>query len=129
MMTTEKRLIISVVDDDESIRKVVSRIVKSDGLDVLTYGSAEEYLNNGGQGQSACLILDVHLPGLSGVDLQERLNRSDSRIPIIFISADADEQTREMTIRAGAIVFLRKPFSAASLLAAVRTTLRLTHDP
>ena len=125
MISTEKKLIVAVVDDDESIRKTVSSIVESDGLEVAAYGSAEEFLERGGPADSACLILDVHLPGISGVDLQELLNRSHSRIPIIFISADADEQTRERALRAGAAGFLSKPFSVSSLLDAVRRQLHV----
>lgn len=123
MISTEKKLLISVVDDDESMRKTVSRIVESDGLEVAAYGSAEEFLEGGSFGNSACLILDVNLPGISGVDLQELLNQSGGRIPVIFISADADEHTRERAMRAGAAGFLRKPFSVSTLLDAVRSTL------
>ncbi|HEY0377002.1 MAG TPA: response regulator [Pyrinomonadaceae bacterium] len=129
MITTEKRPFISVVDDDESVRKTVSRIMRAGGLEVLTYGSAEEFLANWGRAKSACLILDVNLPGISGVDLQEHLNQSDSRTPIIFISADADEPTRKRAVRAGAVEFLTKPFSAASLLDAVRSTLHASGNP
>jgi FixJ family two-component response regulator len=129
MTSKEKRLVISVVDDDESMRKTVSRIVKSDGLEVETYGSAEEFLEGRSLGNSACLILDVHLPGISGVDLQERLNRSDSRVPIIFISADADERTRERALRAGAVCFLSKPFSVSALLDAVRSSVHAHSNP
>ena len=128
MTSTEKRLVVSVVDDDESMRKTVARIVESGGLAVATYGSAEEFLANGHSHDSACLILDVHLPGISGVDLQERLNQSDSPVPVIFISADADELTRERALRAGAIRFLSKPFSVASLLDAVRSTVYACGD-
>ncbi len=129
MISTEKKLLVSIVDDDESIRKTVARIVESDGLEVATYGSAEEFLANGHSDDSACLILDVHLPGISGVDLQERLNQSDRSIPIIFISANADEQTREKALRAGAIRFLSKPFSVSSLLDALRSTMHARGNP
>ena len=129
MISKEKKVIVSVVDDDASIRKTVSRIVESDGLEVAAYGSAEELLDDGSLDNSACLILDVHLPGISGVDLQERLNRSDSRIPIIFISANADEQTRKRALRAGAIRFLSKPFSVFSLLDAIRSTVHANGNP
>ena len=120
--TGKKKFTVSVVDDDESVRRMISRIIKSDGLEVTAYDSAEEFLG-GGSDDSACLILDVHLPGISGVDLQERLHRADRPIPIIFISADADEQTRERAMRAGAAGFLGKPFSVLSLLNAVRATV------
>jgi FixJ family two-component response regulator len=129
MTSTESKLLVSVVDDDESMRKTVSRIVMSDGLEVVTYGSAEEFLERDGPQGSACLILDFNLPGISGVDLQERLNRSGSRIPIIFISADADDATREKALRAGAVGFLSKPFSISSLLNAVRSTLPAGGNP
>ena len=122
-------MFISVVDDDESMRRTVSRIVRSGGLEAVTYGSAEEFLERGGAVGSACLILDFNLPGISGVDLQERLNRSGSHVPIIFISADADEPTRERALRAGAVDFLSKPFSVSSLLDAVRSTLHAAGNP
>ncbi len=129
MALTENKMQISVVDDDESLRKTVSRIIRSGGLEPVTYCSAEEFLERSGQDRSVCLILDYNLPGISGVDLQERLNRSGSRIPIIFISADADELTREKALRAGAVRFLSKPFSVSSLLDAVRATLPAASNP
>ena len=129
MISTEKKLIVSVVDDDASVRRTISRIFESDGMEVTAYGSAEEFLGGGGPGDSACLILDVHLPGIGGVDLQESLNRADLSVPVIFISADADAQTCERAMRAGAVGFFSKPFSVSSLLAAVRSTIRADGEP
>ena len=123
MITARKKITVSVVDDDESVRRMISRVIESEGLKVTAYNSAEEFLG-GGPDDSACLILDVHLPGISGVDLQEHLHRADRPIPIIFVSADADERTRERVLRAGAAGFLGKPFSVSSLLNAVRATVK-----
>ena len=98
-------------------------MVTSDGMEVEAFGSAEEFLAGGDLQRSACLILDVNLPGMSGHDLQERLNRSGRSIPVIFMSALADELTRERSLKAGAVDFLSKPFGRAALLAAIRSAL------
>jgi FixJ family two-component response regulator len=115
------RTLISVVDDDKSMRRMLVRIIGSAGLDVEAFASAEELLESGHIGDSACLILDVRLPGINGFDLQGHLNATGYGVPIIFITTDPDEQLRERAMRAGAAGFFSKPFSNASFLEAVRT--------
>src|SRR4051794_19520929 len=102
-------IVIAVVDDDESVRKAIKRLIKSVGLRVEDFASAEEYLESGRSFDPVCLVLDVRLPGMSGLELQRRLVASNRRIPIIFVSAHSDG--REHALNAGAIDFLHKPFS------------------
>jgi FixJ family two-component response regulator len=111
--------LISVVDDDASMCKMLIRMIGSVGLNVAAFTSAEEFLSSGRLAESACLILDVDLPGMSGIDLQRQLNESSQRLPIIFISGQSDEQTRKRALKAGAAGFFKKPFSTNSLLDAI----------
>lgn len=115
------RTLVSVVEDDRSMRRMLVRIIRSAGLHVEAFASAEELLESGHIEDSACLILDLRLPGINGLDLQGRLNASGSGVPIIFITTEADEDVRERAMRAGAVGFFNKPFSNASFLEAVRT--------
>lgn len=108
--------LISIVDDDESIRKALKRLFTSAGFDVEVFASAEEFLGSRCALDSACLILDFRMPGISGLDLQTRLISRNSRIPIIFLTAHNDEQARAQALRSGAISFLRKPFSEETLI-------------
>jgi FixJ family two-component response regulator len=121
-MKTED-VVISIVDDDESLRKAIKRLINSVGLSVENFASAEDYLNIGRSQNSACLILDVRLPGMSGLELQSQLVASNSRVPIIFISAQGDGQARAHALGAGAVEFLQKPFSEQAFLSAIRTSL------
>ena len=113
--------LISVVDDDPSMSRMLCRAIKAAGLSVDAFGSAEEFLNSDASRASMCLILDVDLPGMSGLELQELLNASRSEVPIIFMSAQADEAAQQCALEAGAVGFLRKPFSIESLLATLRS--------
>jgi FixJ family two-component response regulator len=114
--------LISVVDDDPSMSRMLCRAIKAAGLSVDAFGSAEEFLDSDASRASVCLILDMNLPGMSGLELQQRLNASRRAVPIIFMSAQADEATRSRAFKAGAIGFLPKPFSLDSLLTALRST-------
>jgi FixJ family two-component response regulator len=109
--------LISVVDDDPSMSRMLCRAIRAAGLSVDAFGSAEEFLDSDASRASVCLILDMNLPGMSGLELQQRLNASRLEVPIIFMSAQADETTRLRALKAGAVGFLRKPFSIESLLA------------
>ena len=109
--------LISVVDDDPSMSRMLCRAIKAAGLSVDAFGSAEEFLDSDALSASDCLILDVNLPGMSGLELQQRLNASRLEVPIIFMSAQADEAMKRRALNAGAVGFLRKPFSIQSLLA------------
>ncbi len=115
-----KRL-ISVVDDDRSISRMLARIIRSAAFDVETFTSAEEFLDSGRICDSACLILDVDLPGMSGIELQQRLNDFSQRIPIIFISGKKDAEMQKHVLQAGAVDFFNKPFSTHSLITAIHT--------
>ena len=112
---------ISVVDDDSSICRMLSRVIASAGIDVAAFNSAEEFLQSGRLNDSACLILDVDLPGMSGIDLQRQLSDSGKDIPIIFISGNQSAPSRDNALRAGARDFFFKPFSIAALLATIQS--------
>jgi FixJ family two-component response regulator len=114
---------IAIVDDDEDVRKAVHAVLKSAGLLPQTFASAEEFLGSGQQGEVACLIADIHMPGMNGLDLQARLAEDGCRIPIIFITAYGDTRTRMRAMQAGALDFLEKPFDDNVLLERIRTAL------
>lgn len=115
------RNLITVIDDDNSICRMLSRIISSAGLNVEAFNSAEEFLASGRLNDSSCLILDVDLPGMSGIDLQRQLNDSGSDVPIIFISGKQVGSTRDHALSEGAVGFFHKPFSMETLLTAIRT--------
>ena len=115
--------LISVVDDDTSMSRMLCRVIRSAGLEVLSFRSAEEFLNSNRTNDVACLILDINLPGISGIDLQQQLKDSGVAIPTIFISGKAPEDFQQNALTAGAVGFFRKPFSIESLLTTVRTVI------
>jgi FixJ family two-component response regulator len=117
------RKLISIVDDDQSIREAMESLIRSVGFRTEVFASAEDFLKWKERESTACLILDVRLPGISGLELQRLLTSVRSRIPVIFITAHGDAQTRERAIAAGAVEFLQKPFSEEALLEAVRAAL------
>jgi len=102
--------VVFVIDDDESVCRSLRRLMKSVGHNVRTFTSAEDFLNQGCQNAPGCLVLDVRMPGMSGLELQEKLAESGSTMPIIFISAHEDTQVREQAMKAGATAFIQKPF-------------------
>ena len=112
--------LIAVVDDDESVRKAVDGMLRSVGLTARTFASAEEFLRSGQQSQTACLITDVQMPGMGGLELLRQLSGDECRIPVIFISAFGTARIREQARRAGAVLFLDKPFDDEFLLETVR---------
>ncbi len=114
---------VAVVEDDESYRAAVQRLLKSAGLPVRSFASAEDFLKSGQQQETGCLIADIQMPGMSGLDLQAKLNAEHCPIPIIFITAHGDEEMRLQAMRAGAVKFLAKPFDGAILLDSVRVAL------
>jgi len=114
---------VAVVEDDESYRAALQRLLKSAGLSVLAFASAEDFLNSGQQRETGCLIADIRMPGMSGLDLQARLNAEQCPIPTIFITAHGEEKMRLQAMRGGAVKFLAKPFDGAILLEAVRVAL------
>lgn len=116
---------IAVIDDDESYRVAVQRLLKSAGLSAQSFDSAEAFLNSGQQYETGCLIADIRMPGLSGLELQSKLSSDRCSIPTIFITAHGDEKMRLQAMRAGAVKFLAKPFDSETLLEAVRVALSI----
>jgi FixJ family two-component response regulator len=116
-----RRPIVSIVDDDLSVRESLKMLFESAEFDTEVFASAEEYLAAGNLAESGCLVLDVRLPGISGIDLQDQLRADGNNITVIFITAHPDEHTRQLALRAGATRFFSKPFSGNDLLTAVRT--------
>ncbi len=114
---------VAVVEDDESYRLALQRLLKSAGFLVQTFASAEEFLQSGRQHETGCLIADIRMPGMSGLDLQARLGADHCPIPTIFITAHGDEKMRLQAMRGGAVKFLAKPFDGAILLEGVRAAL------
>ena len=110
---------VYVIDDDESVRKALKRLLRSADIDVEAFSSAEEFLSNSRQGQNACILIDIQMPGLTGFDLQKRLLSQQVRIPVIVISASDDVQTREHARDLGAVGFFRKPVDDQALLDAI----------
>jgi len=119
----EPRLVV-VVDDEESVRKAVQRLLRAAGLAIESFASAEDFLNSGQLDATGCLVTDIRMPGMSGLDLLAELNRQHLPIPTIFITAHGDENLRMQAMRAGAVKFLPKPVDAAALLASVQAALQ-----
>jgi FixJ family two-component response regulator len=114
---------VCVVDDDESIQRALRRLLGATGFRVETFSTAEEFLESEHRGRADCLVLDVHLSGLSGLDLQDRLAKAGAFTPVVIITAHDDRPTRERARRAGAIEYLAKPFDDNSLIAAIRKAI------
>ena len=112
--------LVSIVDDDPSLLRAVSRLLRATGFAVETFRSAEEFLETEHPQRPRCLVLDVHLAGISGFELQDQLMASGAPLPVIFITAHDDAATQERARRAGAAEYFRKPFDDAALIAAIR---------
>jgi FixJ family two-component response regulator len=123
MSNEQSSRFIAIVDDDRSVQTAVQDLIESEGLSTLCFGSAEQFLDSGAQRQAGCLIADIRMPGMSGLELQTRLKEERCPIPIIFITAHGDVKLRAQAIRDGAIKFLAKPFDNAVLLEAVHAAL------
>ena len=119
----EKPNVVAIVDDDELIRNALHGLMKAAGFQALAFASGEEFLNSGQQESTACLIADIRMPGMSGLELQAKLNKDHHKIPIIFITAQGDEKMRMQALRSGAVKFLTKPLDSKVLLDSVRTAL------
>lgn len=122
-MQDEQTLLVSIVDDNQSILVAVNSFLKSCGLATAVFASAEDFLASTSLEKTNCLILDLQLPGMSGLDLQKRLTAGGHRLPIIFVSYHSEPKKREEALQSGAIAFLSKPFSGAALLSAINTAL------
>jgi len=119
------RSLVSVVDDDESIRESLPDLLEQLGFEVAAFASAEEFIASDNVARTRCLILDIAMPGMSGPDLQRELVRRGHRIPIVFITANEDKSIRQRLREQGAVECLFKPFSDAALLEAVNAALRV----
>ncbi len=114
---------VCIVDDDTSIRESVQGLLRAEGLRVETYGSAKEFLGRSNAEPPGCLVLDVELPGLSGLELQRELFRAEAHIPIVFLTGHGDIPMSVRAIKAGAFEFLTKPFDPDDLLDAIQESL------
>ena len=124
MATQGRAKKVAIVDDDELMRNALQGMLKSVGLQSQAFASAEEFLKSGQQHETACLIADIRMPGMSGLELQAKLNAEHCRIPTIFITAHGDTKMRMQALRAGAVEFLAKPFDDEALLGSVQAALK-----
>jgi FixJ family two-component response regulator len=115
--------IVAAVDDDFRVRESIESLVDSAGYTPLVFASAEEFLNSGALAVTVCLITDVRMPGIDGIELQRRVRLQRPELPVIFISAHYDEETRRRALEQGAAGFLYKPFDAADLLGTIQPAL------
>jgi FixJ family two-component response regulator len=117
--TTTIVIVVAIVEDDPSMLKGVARLLKAHGFDTEAYTSAEAFLGDAGQTMADCLLLDINLGGISGLELQRQLSAAGRKLPIIFMTAVESETDRKEASEAGCIAYLRKPFPAAQLIAAI----------
>ncbi len=115
---------ISIVDDDGSVRESLSSLTRSVGFAVAVYASAEEFLRSDHIDKTDCLILDIRMPGMNGLELQRELGATHRQIPIVFLTAHSDEEARQRALNAGAVDYLFKPFSEEALLNAINVALK-----
>jgi FixJ family two-component response regulator len=118
-----KNKVVAIVDDDASMRVALEGLLKAVGLPAQAFASAETFLESGQQHHTGCLIADIRMPGISGLELQARLNAERCKIPTIFITAHGDSEMRMQALRSGAVEFLAKPFDDEMLLESVRAAL------
>ena len=115
----KRQKIVAVVDDDPSMLRATRDLLDAQGFAVAVFESAEDFLDRGAAAQADCLLLDIHLGGMSGIELRRRLKIAGSTLPVIFMTALDDEDTRAQAHKAGCIAFLRKPYSARNLIEAI----------
>jgi len=120
-----KRSLVTVVDDDESVRESLPDLIRQFGFNAQAFSSAEAFLASAVVGETSCLVLDIAMPGMSGPDLQQELMRRRQEIPIVFITARGDEMIRPRLLAQGAIACLFKPFSDIALLDALNAAIRM----
>ena len=123
MTSNNSSKLVAIVDDDQSVQNALKDLMESVGISARCFGSAQEFLASDERDLTACLIADVRMPGMSGLELQAKLVAEGSLIPIIFMTAHNDSKTKTQAIKAGAIEFLSKPFDDEVLLEKVRPTL------
>jgi FixJ family two-component response regulator len=115
--------LVAIVDDDESVQRALQDLIESDGLSAQCFGSAEQFLDSEARNKALCLIADIRMPGLSGLELQAKLKAERCRIPVVFITAHGDAEMRIHAMRQGAVEFLSKPFDDAVLLEIIHAAL------
>jgi FixJ family two-component response regulator len=120
--------VISIVDDDEAVRLALRSLVRSLGYVSNVFASAEEFLESSYLNETSCLISDVQMPGMNGIELQCRLKRLDCRTPVILITAFPDERSRARALEAGAIGFMEKPFEGRAMIQLIETALRTRRE-
>lgn len=120
MVDRKQAKLVAIVDDDGSVRTALLGLMKAVGLPARAFASAEEFLQSGAREKTTCLVADVRMPGMSGLDLQAQLNAWSAGIPVIFITAHGDAATRARALNAGAIQFFQKPFDDQALLDSIR---------
>jgi FixJ family two-component response regulator len=120
--------VLSLVEDDASVRKAAARLIRSFGFRVDVFASGEEFLSRESLGNTSCLVLDVQMPGMNGLQLQSHLAAAGYHIPIIFITAYPDERIRDRALEAGAVAFLTKPFGEEALLKGIRAALKPSEE-
>src|SRR5580692_4574119 len=123
MSNEQSSRFIAIVDDDRSVQTALQDLIESEGLSTLCFSSAEQFLDSGAQHKAACLIADIRMPGISGLELQVKLKVDRCRIPVIFITAHGDAKMRIQAMRDGAVEFLTKPFDNAVLLETVHAAV------
>jgi FixJ family two-component response regulator len=121
---TDERSLVSVIDDDESVRESLPDLLRQFGFAAVAFPSAEAFLESRLAASTRCLVLDVAMPGMSGLDLQQELTRRRWEIPIVFITATGDQTIRPRVLARGAVACLSKPFSETALLFALNAALR-----
>jgi len=117
--------VISIIDDDESVRDATTRLVRSLGFVGITYASASDFLRSPRLHETSCVITDVQMPGIGGIELQRILIAEGNKVPIIFITAFPDEAIRARAMKAGAVGFLSKPFEGSTLIQCIDTALKI----
>ena len=128
-MNKNERRVVSIVDDDESLRRSVRNLLTSVGFHVETFESAEAFLQSAERGQTGCLVLDLRMPGMNGLELLRHLSGRGVLIPAIVLTAHGDDGTRQRSLQAGAVAFIGKPFNGTALLDAVRAALNQAGRP
>ena len=123
MSVRQNLRIVAIVDDDESVQHALQDLIESSGMSALCFSSAEHFLDSEARNKAACLIADIRMPGMSGLELQAKLKAERCRIPIVFITAHGDAEMRIHAMREGAVEFLSKPFDDGVLLEIVHAAL------
>ena len=124
-MNKSSSQLVAIVDDDLSVQTALKDLMESAGFSARCFGSAEEFLESDERNQIDCLVSDIRMPGMSGLELQAKLNAEGSPIPIIFITAHSDAKVKMQAMKAGALEFLSKPFDDEVLLEKVRPTVKV----